>query len=92
MDNGTEFFTDFKRMLEDKRIGTSKTIPYMPQSNLIVERANGVIKRIINKLIFNHMNEEYHKWSHFIDDAVNIYNATKNVSTSMIPNDAVNFQ
>ena len=42
----------------------------MPQSNSIVERANGVIKRIINKLIYNHMNEDYSKWSHFIDDAV----------------------
>ena len=76
MDNGTEFFTDFKRMLYDKKIGVSKTIPYMPQSISIVERANEVIKRIINKLIINHMNKEYNKWSHFIDDAVNIYNAT----------------
>ena len=46
----------------------------MPQSNSIVERANGVIKRIINKLIFYHMKEVYSKWSHFIDDAVKIYN------------------
>jgi len=41
----------------------------MPQSNSIVERANGVIKRIIKKLIYNHMNEDYSKWSHFIDEA-----------------------
>ena len=70
MDNGTEFFTEFKQILDDKKIGISKTIPYMPQSNSIVERANGVIKRIINKLIFNHMNENYSKWSQFIDDTV----------------------
>ena len=53
----------------------------MPQSNSIVERANGVIKRIINKLIFNHMNEDYSKWFYFLDEAVKIYNNTKNVST-----------
>jgi hypothetical protein len=70
MDNGTEFFTDFKAILNDKNIGISKTIPYMPQSNSIVER-------IINKLIYNHMNEDYSKWSQFIDEAVNIYNNTK---------------
>ena len=64
----------------------------MPQSNSIVERANGVIKRIINKLTFNHMNEDYSKWSHFIDDAVKIYNDTMNVSTCKIPNNAALFQ
>jgi len=92
MDNGTDFFTDFKEILNDKNIGISKTIPYMPQSNSIVERANGVIKRIINKLIYNHMNEDYSKWSQFIDEAVNIYNNTKNVSTGKIPNNAILFQ
>jgi hypothetical protein len=40
----------------------------------------------------NHANEDYSKWSHFIDDAVKIYNSTKNVSTSKIPNNAVLFQ
>ena len=64
----------------------------MPQSNSIVERANGVIKRIINKLIFYHMNEDYSKWSHFIDDAVKIYNDTMNVSTGKIPNNPALFQ
>jgi len=57
----------------------------MPQSNSIVERANGVIKRIINKLIYDHMNEDYSKWSHFIDEADKIYNNTKNVSTGKLP-------
>jgi L-lysine 2,3-aminomutase len=64
----------------------------MSQSNSIVERANGVIKRIINKLIFKHMNEDYSKWSQFLDEAVKIYNNTKNVSTGMIPNNSVLFQ
>jgi hypothetical protein len=63
----------------------------MPQSNSIVERANGAIKRIINKLIFNHANKDYSKWSHFINDAVKIYNDTMNVSTGKIPNNAALF-
>jgi len=38
------------------------------------------------------MNEDYSKWSQFIDEAVNIYNNTKNVSTGKIPNNAALFQ
>ena len=38
------------------------------------------------------MNEDYSKWSHFIDDAVKIYNDTMNVSTGKIPNNAALFQ
>jgi hypothetical protein len=92
MDNGKKFFTDFKQILNDKNIGISKTIPYMPQSNSMVERANGVIQRIINKLIYNHMNEDYSKLSQFIDEALNLYNNTKIVSTGKIPNNAILFQ
>ena len=77
MGNGTEFFTDFKQIVYDKKIGITKTIPYMPQSNSILERANGVITRILNKLIYNHMNEDYSKWYHFLDEAIKIYNNNK---------------
>jgi hypothetical protein len=59
----------------------------MPQSNSIVEKANGVIK-----LIFNHANEDYSKCSNFIVDAVKIYNDTKKNSTGKIPNNAALFQ
>ena len=38
------------------------------------------------------MNEDYSKWSQFIDEAVNIYNNTNNVSTGKIPNNAALFQ
>ena len=38
------------------------------------------------------MNEDYSKWSHFIDDAVKIYNDTMNVSTGKISNKAALFQ
>ena len=50
MDNGGEFKRDFKDKLDDLNIGISNTIPYMPQSNSIVERSNGILKRIFNNL------------------------------------------
>ena len=46
MHNGTDFFTDFKQILDDKIIGISKTIPYMPQSNNIVEKQMVLLKEL----------------------------------------------
>ena len=65
MDNGGEFKREFKDKLDELNIGVSNTIPYMPQSNSIVERSNGILKRISNKLIFIHANQEYSKWSEY---------------------------
>jgi hypothetical protein len=39
----------------------------MPQPNSIVERANGVIKRFINTLIFVRANEDYSKWAEYLE-------------------------
>ena len=61
----------------------------MPQSNSIVERFNGTIKRIINKLIFTHANKNYSKWSEYLEEAVKIYNDTTHSSTGKTPNEAV---
>jgi transposase InsO family protein len=52
MDNGGEFKREFKDKLDDINIGMSDTIPYMPQSNSIAERSNGILKRIFYKPIF----------------------------------------
>ena len=62
MDNGGEFKREFKEKLED-----------MTQSNSIVERSNGVLKRILNKLIFIHADQDYSKWSEYLEQAVQIY-------------------
>jgi transposase InsO family protein len=61
MDNGGEFKREFKDKLDELNIGISNTIPYVPQSNSIVERSNGILKRIFNKLIFIHANQDYSK-------------------------------
>ena len=88
-DNGSEFKNEFAATLKQENIRISNTIPYMPQSNSIVERFNGTIKRIINKLIFTHANKNYSKWSEYLEEAVKIYNDTTHSSTGKTPNEAV---
>jgi len=61
MDNGGEFKREFKDKLDELNIRISNTIPYMLQSNSIVERSNGILKRIFNKLIFIHADQDYSK-------------------------------
>jgi transposase InsO family protein len=51
MDNGGEFQREFKEKLDELNIGISNTIPFMPQINSIVERSNGILKRIFNNLM-----------------------------------------
>jgi hypothetical protein len=43
MNNGGEFKREFKEKLEELNTGVSNTVPYMPQSNSVVERLNGII-------------------------------------------------
>ena len=58
MNNGGEFKREFRDELDEFNIGMSNTIPYMPQSNSIVERSDGILKRIFNKLIFIHADQD----------------------------------
>ena len=92
MDNGGEFKGEFKAKLEELDIGISNTIPYMPQSNSLVERSNGIIKRIFNKLIFIHADQEYSKWSEYLDQAVEIYNNKINTTIGVTPAQAVQYE
>jgi len=89
MDNGSEFKKEFMQAIRNEGIKINKTIPYMPQSNSIVERSNGIIKRIINKLIYIHDDKRYYKWADYLDQAVQIYNSTINSSTKRTPNSAI---
>jgi hypothetical protein len=61
MDNVGEFKREFKDKLDELNIGISNTFLYMPQSNSIVERSNGILKRIFNKLIFIDADQNYSK-------------------------------
>ena len=91
MDNGGEFTKEFADVLKERSIYISHTIPHMPQSNSIVERANGVIKRFIDKLIFVRANEDYSKWAEYLEEAVDIYNHTVKSSTGYTTDEAVKF-
>ena len=91
MDIGGEFKKEFADVLKERSIYISHTIPHMPQPNSIVERANGVIKRFINTLIFVRANEDYSKWAEYLEEAVDIYNHTVNSSTGYTPDEAVMF-
>ena len=92
MDNGGEFKTAFKDRLIELNIGRSYTVPHTPQSNSIVERSNGIIKRIFNKLIYVHANQDYSKWSEYLDKAVQIYNTKINTTIGTTPQIAANYQ
>ena len=91
-DNGSEFKDEFETILRNRNIRISKTIPYLPQSNGIIERCNGTLKRIINKLIFTRENGDYSKWNKYLSQAVDIYNKSINTSTGFIPHESVMFQ
>ena len=91
-DNGSEFKDEFETILRNRNIRISKTIPYLPQSNGIIERCNGTLKRIINKLIFTRENGDYSKWNRYLSQAVDIYNKSINTSTGFIPHESVMFQ
>ena len=91
-DNGAEFGEPFKQMLVNLDIGVSKTVPHTPQSNSIVERSNGILKRIFNKLIYIHGDEEYSKWADYLDQAVYIYNNKRNTTIGTTPEKASRYE
>ena len=92
MDNGGKFKREFKGKLEELNIGISNTIPYMPQSNSIVEHSNGILKRIFNKIIFIHAEQDYSKWNEYLDQAVQIYNNKINTTIGVTPAQAVEYE
>jgi uncharacterized protein YozE (UPF0346 family) len=44
----------------------------MPQSNSFVERSNGIIQRIFNKVLFINADQDYSKWSEYLEQAVQV--------------------
>jgi len=63
----------------------------MAQPNSIVERSNGILKRIFNELIFIHASQDYSKWSEYLDQAVQIYNHKINTTIGVTPAHAVEY-
>jgi len=71
-----------KDFLHDEHIKHTFSTPYHPQTNGIVERANGTI---ITKLRAEIMDKPHRKWSTLLKDVINNYNNTPHDITGFSP-------
>jgi hypothetical protein len=81
-DRGTHFLNDVIRDLTTQfRINHRKTTPYNPKANGLTERANGVIGKILNKVVSAHKTD----WDEKLFSAVYAYNTTWKSTTGKTP-------
>lgn len=85
-DNGSEFINpEFKKTLKDKKIRHFTSVPGKPQSNGVIERFNGTLKRLMNKDLYSRNSKD---WVHHIDEYIDAYNDSYHVTLKMSPNEA----
>ena len=84
-DDGGEFKADFLKLLKDKNIKSVKTLAGQPQSNSLVERANGKLKSVMfkNKAIVGG------SWYDRLEKATDVYNSYTNRTIGFAPIDAI---
>jgi len=58
-----------------------KTTPYNPKANGLTERANGIIGKILNKMVSAHKTD----WDRKLPSAVHAYNTTEKSTTGRTP-------
>jgi hypothetical protein len=58
-----------------------KTTPYNPKANGLTERANGIIGKILNKMVSAHKTD----WDRKLPSAVHAYNTTEKTTTGRTP-------
>jgi hypothetical protein len=81
-DRGTHFLNDVIMDLTDKYlIKHRKTTPYNPKANGLTERANGIIGKILNKVVSAHKTD----WDRKLPSAVHAYNTTEKSTTGRTP-------
>ena len=78
-DGGGEF-TNWESFLSPIKV--IKTRPHSPQQNSLVERSNGTIQRILEKILYS---EKTKNWVKYIPEIQNIYNTTVNRSLKTTP-------
>ena len=83
-DRGGEFKKDAVQVFKKYGLNKVTTIAGAPQSNGLIERSNGVIKRIMKKYIEINGGG----WSDVLKKVIKIYNNLPNRSTDMKPIDA----
>ena len=84
-DDGSEFKGMYMKLLAEYKIRKKRTIAGQPQSNGMVERANGKLKQILSK----HVRMYGGDWHSNLKNAVKIYNTYINRSTKFTPEDAI---
>ncbi|MCO5592621.1 hypothetical protein L7F22_046624 [Adiantum nelumboides] len=69
------------RVYKELKVKHQHATPYYPQSNRAVENANGIITRILRKMVES---QEKH-WDHFLDGALWVYRTTYKCTTGFTP-------
>ncbi|MCO5606134.1 hypothetical protein L7F22_060321 [Adiantum nelumboides] len=69
------------RVCEEMKVKHQHVTPYYPQSNGAVEKANGIITRILRKMVES---QEKH-WDRFLDGALWAYRTTYKCATGFTP-------
>ena len=81
-DRGTHFLNDVIVGLTNKYlIKHRKTTPYNPKANGLTERANGIVGKILNKMVSAHKTD----WDRKLPSAVHAYNTTEKTTTGKTP-------
>ncbi|MCO5594824.1 hypothetical protein L7F22_048858 [Adiantum nelumboides] len=81
-DNGPEFRRDLlTEVCEELKISHRHSTPYYPQSNGLVEKANGIIAIIIRKMV----ESKPKRWDNFLDGAIWAYRTTYRDATQFTP-------
>ncbi|MCO5587180.1 hypothetical protein L7F22_041127 [Adiantum nelumboides] len=81
-DNGPGFRRGLlTEVCEELKICHRHSTPYYPQSNGLVEKANGIIARIIRKMV----ESKPKRWDNFLDGAIWAYRTTYKDATQFTP-------
>ena len=81
-DRGTHFLNDVICDITTKYlINHRKTTPYNPKANGLTERANGIIGKVLNKLVAAHKTD----WDLKLPSAVHAYNTSEKRTTGRNP-------
>ena len=81
-DRGTHFLNNVIYNITTRYwIKHRKTIPYNPKENGLTERANGIVGKILNKMVSTHKMD----WDLKLPSAVYAYNTSEKITTRKNP-------
>jgi hypothetical protein len=81
-DRGTHFLNEvIEDLTEEYKVSHRKTTPYNPKANGLTERANGIICKILTKVVSAHKTD----WDQKLPSAVYAYNTAYKSTTGKTP-------